>query len=134
MRDDLEQKIMNRFSWFEAKNVWTGEKLGFPFPCAHGDGWYKLIYDCMDEIENLYEEKGANIDTLIIEQIKEKFGGLRVYLSNYIDGVDDIITKYENKCYEVCEICGDVGKLRRNGGWYRTVCDACAEKYGYEDV
>ena len=28
MRDDLEQKIMDEFPWFEAKGYRTGEKLG----------------------------------------------------------------------------------------------------------
>lgn len=132
MRDDLEQRLLDRFSWTEARNIWTGNQLGFPFPCECSDGWYQLIYDCMGEIENLYKEKGADINTLRIEQIKEKYGGLRVYVGNFINGVDDIIDKYETKSYEVCEICGEPGELKVNGRWYRTVCNKHAKEFGYK--
>lgn len=131
MKKELEQKLMDRFPWFEARNVWTDKKLGFPTPCSCGDGWYQLIHNCLEEIENLYKGKNANINTLRINQIKEKYGGLRIYVGNFINGVDDIIDKYEDKSYEICEFCGELGELKVNGGWYRTVCNKHAEQYGY---
>jgi len=34
----------------------------------------------------------------------------------------DLIMEYENKSYNTCERCGNLGSLRTNTGWYRVLC------------
>jgi hypothetical protein len=58
-------------------------------------------------------------------QIKEKFGGLRVYLNGETPEMTAAIIEAERKSFETCEQCGAPGKLRR-GGWISTLCDICA--------
>ena len=123
MNQNLEDKIIEDFPWFEAKNVWTGEELGYAVGCECGDGWYDLIYNCCKEIDELYNSKNANINNLRIYQIKEKYGTLQIYLGNYIDGVNEIIDKYEKSSCRICEICGDRGRLEVKGGWIKTLCE-----------
>lgn len=123
MNQELEDKLMEKFPWFEARNVWTGKKLSIPHPCECDDGWYDLIYNFCKDTEELYKSKNEDIFDIIIVQIKEKYGTLRIYLAGYLDGIDNIITKYENLSAKTCEICGDKGKLSTDGFWYKTLCD-----------
>lgn len=57
-----------------------------------------------------------------IEQIKEKFGGLRFYTVACSDELQAAIDDAEGLSYTICEECGEPGK-RRDGSWIRTLCD-----------
>lgn len=61
-------------------------------------------------------------DLPVIEQIKEKFGGLRFYVRNSTDEVGHYISFAEQMSYKTCEICGNPGE-RRSGNWIKTLCD-----------
>jgi hypothetical protein len=57
-----------------------------------------------------------------IQQIKEKFGGLRFYYNggdDHIRGMESMAESWANRS---CETCGNKGE-RRAGGWMRTLCD-----------
>ena len=57
-----------------------------------------------------------------IQQIKEKFGGLRFYYQGgdaHISGMEAMAEAWANRS---CETCGNKGE-RRSGGWIRTLCD-----------
>ena len=60
-------------------------------------------------------------------QVKEKFGGLRFYLSRGTDEMFDLTNEAESASYKVCEGCGAPG-TRRTGGWIRVLCDSCESK------
>ena len=70
----------------------------------------------------------------ISSQLKEKFGGLRFYCgpapSDQLS--DEIIGAAEWLSECLCEDCGAPGRLRKAGGWVRTVCDHHAEEGGFE--
>jgi hypothetical protein len=85
-----------------------------------GEGWSGLI----DAIFNKRDE--LNINTKIV-QVKEKWGGLRVYTGAFYDDAahnefDKFLIEMEKQSFTICETCGNPGKLR-SGGWYRTLCD-----------
>jgi hypothetical protein len=83
-------------------------------------GWYGLIRALLEELHYA----GWNKE---ICQVKEKFGGLRFYINGGSKEIFDIIHKYEEKSYEICEECGSAGKVRP-GGWIRTLCDEHAKE------
>ena len=56
-------------------------------------------------------------------QVKEKYGGLRFYINAGSDEIFKRVVEAENKSYEVCEKCGEVGELRNDIGWYLTLCE-----------
>jgi hypothetical protein len=85
-----------------------------------GPGWYGLL-------KKLIEESIAAGWDRQICQVKEKFGGLRFYINGASTEVHDIISKYENLSYEICEECGEPGTVR-GGGWIQTLCDKHYEK------
>jgi hypothetical protein len=81
-----------------------------------GPGWSSLINEVFDFIEqNKIPQK--------VVQVKEKWGGLRIYTDVIDNRLDAKIREMEKKSFNVCEDCGEPGKLR-SGGWYRTLCDA----------
>lgn len=64
----------------------------------------------------------------VVDQIKEKFGGLRLYLNGgyEADIVNDIIVDVEELSLRTCEFCGAPGYPRK-GGWIKTKCDNCCK-------
>ena len=103
------------------------------FTC--GDGWYDLIDDLSAKLEAeivKLKENGTATDVLpVAAQVKEKFGGLRIYVDFATEEMYDMIDEAEKKSYTICEECGAEGKVR-SGGWIRTLCDDCdkARKVG----
>lgn len=55
-------------------------------------------------------------------QIKEKYGGLRLY------GAGELESPLESLSYHVCEECGSYYKIGRTQGWIKTLCKECAIK------
>jgi hypothetical protein len=99
------------------------------FGIETGPGWYGLIDDMCTELEAL------NLNfPIVFNQIKEKYGSLRIYIESGTDEVYAIIDKYEAKSEYVCEQCGDdkTSKIRSTGsdghGWLYCACDSCYEK------
>lgn len=88
-------------------------KKNYEYSC--GKGWKDLI----DPLIEMCEKNNVQIN-----QIKEKFGGLRFYVASAGKEIYDAIDEAERKSFETCESCGAPGKLRK-GGWLKTLCDKC---------
>jgi hypothetical protein len=97
--------------------------MAFDFQC--GEGWYPLIWDMLDKIQDIVDETGIDLE---VTEIKEKYGALNIYLSSYTNEIFDIVREAENKSTSICEICGKEGKLVKVGYWWMTRCDKCLEK------
>ncbi len=68
------------------------------------------------------------VNWIEIQQIKEKFGGLRFYYDGGDERISGMETMAEIWAGRTCETCGNVGK-QRGGGWIRTLCDEHEAKY-----
>jgi hypothetical protein len=66
-----------------------------------------------------------------VQQMKEKFGGLRFYTSPTSKSILGMILMAEQHSYKVCEVCGNPATLCRSGLWFQTLCPSCANKNGY---
>ncbi len=113
-----------------------------------GDGWFDLIYKLCADIEALLTANStADNDWPRVLQVKQKFAGLRFYISSYrsavsmpapgfievrpaadINAIGDLIEAAEAKSFEVCEDCSAPGTLHRDG-WWHVKCDPCEEIY-----
>lgn len=127
MKSELNEKLFTRFSWAESKDSHTGEGKGYLAPCWVGDGWFQLIWNMFEEIENLYKSKKMPIKVVVYE-LKEKYGTLRTCLESCIPEVYKITDKYEKLSEEVCENCGEKGSLIDVNGWLTVLCDTCYRK------
>lgn len=57
------------------------------------------------------------------DQVKEKYGGLRLYFSGGDDYVEGLVSMAESISYKTCEICGNKGEPNK-GGWISVRCEA----------
>lgn len=58
------------------------------------------------------------------DQVKEKYGGLRLYFSGGDEYVEGLVSMAEAISYTICEVCGNKGKPNK-GGWISTLCESC---------
>jgi len=145
MNSDLENKLAKDFSFMRWQRVGAdGEDASVTntyvaFGCEVGDGWYVLLHDLCEQIQETYKRYGAEVD-IVIDQVKEKYGGLRFYyhregrLTDEIademvsQRLEDIVQQYEDRSEHICEDCGKEGRLREDLSWILTLCDNCYEK------
>jgi len=111
-----------------------------PFGCDCEDGWYHLIESfCRLAKDELAQQKTPC--SLKFIQIKEKFGGLRLYYDlslacepqrqREIEASIAALARFaEDLSYQTCEATGLPGHLYQTG-WHKTLCQAEAEKRGY---
>jgi hypothetical protein len=104
---------------------------------AVGAGWWPILENLCSSIQNHIDWKNTNKEKynrgdgcpqVVVEQIKEKFGGLRFYYQGGDDTIQGMVHMAESWADHSCEECGAPGK-RRNGGWIRTLCDHHEEEY-----
>jgi hypothetical protein len=121
MKKELQDKLFKDFS-----KLYRQRKLPMTQTCMcwgieTGSGWFQLIYDLSKAIVKLD-------DTVEAVQVKEKFGGLRFYVSGGKEETwrkaEELIDEAEDKSLHVCEECGEPGRLR-GVGWVVTLCDKC---------
>jgi hypothetical protein len=93
-----------------------------PWGSEVGDGWMPTVLETHARLKHL--DAGYTID-----QIKEKFGGLRYYFTPSADCPEivgdimyDVVNVAEWRCGRLCELCGEPGDLRADG-WYKTLCN-----------
>jgi hypothetical protein len=116
----LVQKFYDRWpKWFKGLTQSPSEScLAFGFEC--GDGWFDLLWRLCEDIEKLDPPEDFYVD-----QVKEKYGGLRFYVGNDTLEIYDRIVEAEEESYTICEDCGSVGAVTSNHGWLSTLCDKC---------
>lgn len=87
------------------------------FVLCVGVGWQPIVRQLFADM------LAAGWDGRVI-QVKEKWGGLRVYVGGAPDAVHDLIESAETKSCITCEDCGADGQMR-GGSYVRTLCDKC---------
>lgn len=147
------------------------------FGCECGDGWYEILDNLFGYIFNVQEERSVIIPlkpelvteenggylelkcpTVILSQVKEKYGTLRVYwnfdtsgvdalkdkvqdvkqlernLERYADLVENAVDFSEYLSSKTCEITGRPGRLYSNG-WCVTLCEEeAAKRFGDQEA
>ena len=92
------------------------------------EGWKDLVDEVSAKIETI-NNKYPSSSYVHAAQIKQKFGGLRYYVSiEEIDSDDvnyiyNMINEAEKRSFTICEFCGAPAKLSKWGYNIETVCD-----------
>jgi hypothetical protein len=119
--------IESQYEEFEKRMVEAYPKMfvepygGF----AVGPGWWPILESLCGQIQHHLDWKNKKSDVVAqvtVDQIKEKFGGLRFYYSGGDDAIDGMVSMAESWAAHSCETCGAPGE-RRDGGWIKTLCD-----------
>ena len=92
-----------------------------------GEGWHDLLDTLCARIQG-YVDQTDDIEQPLVEQVKEKFGTLRFYISGYNDYTRGLITMAESMSACICEVCGEKGVLQ-SGGWLTVQCHECYHAY-----
>lgn len=92
----------------------------------------KLFLRCKFNMNKHYIEYYAPI--VRIEQIKEKFGYLVIYVSGGDKQIDGMIFMAENLAKRTCEITGNHGEMCLKKGWYKTLSKEKAKEMGFTPV
>ena len=110
MSPELQKELVEKYpKLFSNKQFWG-------FEC--GDGWFDLLdYLCGALLTYTYGD-----EEIYVDQVKEKFGRLRFYLSKEDDVMHGMISMAEHMSGQICETCGNRGKTR-SGSWLVTLCD-----------
>lgn len=91
-----------------------------------GSGWKSLYQPIIDYVEEWNKSHESKIKII---QIKEKFAGLRIYVENPTEELNQMIYEAELKSFYMCEDCGSTENIGTIGNrWYRTLCRNCAQK------
>lgn len=114
--DEFAARMTERFP-----KMLAGKYGGF----AVGEGWWPILESLCVNIQHHLDWKNKNsevVPQVTVEQIKEKFGGLRFYYSGGDEQIHGMVRMAEAWADASCEECGAPGK-RRDGGWIKTLCD-----------
>lgn len=121
MNQELEAKLAEKYpALFSAGG-------NMAFGCECNDGWYDLIKGVCQAITQHQEYlagEGAPFSDFAFSQIKEKYGGLRLYHYGGDDFIEGVIDLAERLSYSICERCGNKGKPN-DSGWITTLCEGC---------
>lgn len=77
--------------------------IGFP------PGWYDIVRGIFEFIES------RGYEDVRVQQIKEKFGGLRFYYEGGDDELFKVVEESENRSYKTCDMCGKMGERYTTG-------------------
>lgn len=139
MKKELELKLVEKYPKILRDYGGDVTETALCFGFQHDDGWYNLLDKCMEKLQyfcDLCSKDGREVQ-VVADTIKEKFGGLRFYVTVYeaddIEDriIDDIISEAERKAATTCEMTGESGDLCKRGSWLKTLCRAEARKMGY---
>lgn len=137
MNSELEMKLQADFPFMQRESTSVYGNIYRCWGCECGDGWYSLIYELCNEITRAFELEDKPV-SIIIKQVKEKFGKLRFYYTfgdDLLSSVDErdillrseikrIVKNFEGRSTNICEICGNDGHLRKDT-IIKSMCDNC---------
>lgn len=97
------------------------------------DGWLELIRKLSVDINQYCID--CSIDDFRVDQIKEKFGGLRFYVSRPTDpNVSALISAAEERSYKLCTVCGEHGdRYCDSSGRYHRLCKIHIDELGNKE-
>jgi len=129
MKKEYEEEIFKEFPTLfpNGRNVDPRKSL-LNYGLCIDVGWKDLLVKLCKDIL-----KTENGDKVWFVQIKEKFGGLRAYIEGRVTrDIFNLTTEAEKESFNICEKCGEKGKLRQDNEskknpkrlfWIKTLCD-----------
>lgn len=141
MDAELQQKLYDKYPELFSNKDKTPMQSAMCFGIEVGKGWYEIISslcwminqhernikDNRNYLEKNDPERLATLPEYFpvkFDQVKEKYGGLRLYFSGGDEYVEGLVSMAEAISYKICEVCGNKGEPNK-GGWIVTLCESC---------
>jgi hypothetical protein len=148
MDEELQNKLYEKYPQFFVNKDKSPRESPMSFGIEVGNGWYQILSSLCWMIKQHEDNKrwqkefrdkqdqeikdsigisivGADPEYFPVkfDQVKEKYGGLRVYFSGGDDYVEGLVSMAEAMSYKICEVCGNQGEANK-GGWISVRCEA----------
>ena len=120
MTPELEQRLFKKYPELFARRCLPMSETCMCWGLSCGDGWYAILERLCSTITWFCTKTNTPVPQF--EQVKEKFGTLRVYLrtgTSYV--IDCLVRDAERESAYTCETCGEDGELNKKG-WLRCSC------------
>lgn len=149
IRENVKDKDSGE--WILKKSYWAedepeiGVKKGDPILEFYGDiwaGWSDILLCWAEKVKPIFDQMPKETqDAFYIEQLKEKYGDMRLYtphLKAPFDKINDYTTMAEHLSTFTCLHCGHLTKSSNGkklfiwstrGGWISLYCKKCAKKF-----
>lgn len=149
MDQELQQKLFDKYPELfsnKDKDIMSS-CMAWGIEC--GNGWFDIISSVCwmikqhednkrwqkewaeNQKQNIKDSMGISIEggeeeyfPVKFDQIKEKYGGLRLYFNGGDKYVEGLVSLAETMSYKICEVCGNKGEPNKDG-WISTLCDGC---------
>lgn len=176
MNPELENQLIKKYPHFFKDRDKSPKESLMCFGCEHQDGWYLILDNLCGYINQVIESRSSLLKlkeslkteenhgyksfkcpNVVFDQIKEKYGTLRVYwhfetlpsyeelnnefedpnalseaIKRYSDTIENAIDFSEYLSSITCEITGKKGKLYSDG-WCVTLCkEEAIKRYGFD--
>jgi len=123
----LERQIIRRYAYMFPKQDISQPFTPIVFGFEVGSGWCDLLENLFDIVARIDSNK-----TVVLDQVKEKFGQLRWYFHHegHISNRDSeliywVVNAAEDQSGLICEECGEQGKIITLGTWMYCRCKKC---------
>lgn len=140
MNSELQNQLYEKYPQLFVNKDKTPMQSPMCFGIECGEGWYDILSSLCWMIkqheENIAErilirnkfdtqndKKDLEYFPVKFDQIKEKYGGLRVYFSGGDEYVEGLVSMAEAMSYKICDVCGNKGEPNKEG-WISTRCEA----------
>jgi hypothetical protein len=151
MDAELENKLYEKYPQFFSNKDKGIMQSCMAWGCECGNGWFDIISSLcwmikqhednkrwQKEFKNkqnqeIKDSMGITIEgeepeyfPVKFDQVKEKYGTLRVYFSGGDEYVEGLVSMAEAISGKICEVCGNKGQPSK-GGWISTLCESHRE-------
>lgn len=144
MDEELQNKLYQKYPRLFANKDKSIQESCMAWGIECGNGWYDLLSSVCWRISQhekniedrirIRNEAGKDNDETDLkyspvkfDQIKEKFGGIRIYYTGGDEYVNGVVSLADEMSYKLCEVCGNSGRPSKSG-WITTLCDNCRSK------
>jgi len=121
--DDTWQRIVG--AWLVRYPLAARERTIFTI----APGWWDLVEVALRSLEAIaVTQRAAGASAVVVLEMKEKYGSLRIDTSRVTPAITAIIDRAEAQSLQTCSRCARPGHLRNQDAWMVTLCDLCASE------
>lgn len=137
MNNELQNQLYEKYPQLFVNKDKTPMQSPMCFGIETGEGWYEIVSSLCWMIKQHEDsiiwqtqwkqqtdpEYQSDYFPVKFDQIKEKYGGLRVYFSGGDQYIEGLVSMAEAISYHICDVCGNKGEANK-GGWISVRCEA----------
>jgi hypothetical protein len=135
MRQELDKMLCEKYPKMMVNRHKSMQETTMCWGFECDDGWYNILNQLMSQIQHHIDwqqdrkerfNQGDGCIQVTLDQVKEKFGTLRIYYSGGDDYIRGLVSMAQAMSGSTCEVCGNAGKFRGKS-WFYTSCDEHAK-------